>query len=446
MSAAYPATGGAPGANDAALAGQPPGVGTRDASSAASPPVLQLVSPLSESLGFAAAITAIGDTAAQREAAQRLPHEEIAALKALGFGALRLPADAGGRGVSLTGLLGVARDIAAADANVAHAFRNHLFLVESALRRPDHPFHAHVLALARRGRTLGLSFTETGTPAAGAPAAGARPGRVSAVLEWQAGSDCYVGSGKKVYATGNLYSDAFAGVAVESRHGRTVQYVLDRGPGVGDADDWDGFGQRATGSGTATFERVTIPAAQVFPADPPPREGAAPWGYTFHQVYLSNCIAGIARRVALDGVAVLRARTRNFYHGEAALPADEPVLQALLGRIRAYAACVEATVDRAIAALQRAWDGHGTPDEYGAVLAASLAAAEAKVVVDDLAPQLAGWLIDLGSGSVVSRRGALDRHWRNIKVIAAHNPRLYKERFLGENALHACLPPTGAFF
>ncbi|MEK6297541.1 MAG: acyl-CoA dehydrogenase, partial [Paraburkholderia tropica] len=46
----------------------------------------------------------------------------------------------------------------------------------------------------------------------------------------------------------------------------------------------------------------------------------------------------------------------------------------------------------------------------------------------------------------VSSVAALDRHWRNIKVIASHNPRLYKERLLGQNLLNGQLPPTGAFF
>ena len=311
----------------------------------------------------------------------------------------------------------MARDIAAADSNIAHAFRNHLWQVEASLRQRDHPFHAHVLDLTRQKKTVGLSFTESD-----AVAAGARPSRVLSRLEWDETRHAYVGSGDKVYATGNLYNDAFIGLAVESRAGRTVQYVLDRGEGVSDHDDWQGFGQRLTGSGTATFRAVIVPAAQVYPPDPPRPEEAAPWGYTFHQVYLTNCIAGVVRRIVLDAVEVLRARGRNFYHGEAAHPTEEPVLQTLLGRIRAYAASVEATVDRAVGALQRAWDSYGTSDEYETTLAATLSAAEAKVVIDDLAPQIASWLIDLGSGSVVSRVGALDRHWRNIKVIASHNP------------------------
>ncbi|WP_250494606.1 acyl-CoA dehydrogenase family protein [Caballeronia sp. GAWG1-1] len=405
------------------------------------PTAPKLVSPLSARLGFAEIIADIASTAAARELAHRLPHEEIARLKAAGFGRSRLPADAGGLGLSLSELLVVARDVAAADSNIAHAFRNHLWQIEAALRRRDLPFHAHVLDLARQNKTVGLSFTQTDVTAAGA-----RPTQVLSRLEWDTSRDVYVGSGDKVYATGNLYNDAFIGLAVESRAGRNVQYVLDRGEGVDDADDWQGFGQRLTGSGTARFRAVTVPAAHVYPTDPPRSDEAAPWGYTFHQVYLTNCIAGIVRRVALDAVEVLRSRGRNFYHGEAAHPADEPVLQTLLGRIRAYAASVEATADRAVAALQRASESHGTRDEYDTTLAATFAAAEAKVVIDDLAPQIASWLIDLGSGSVVSRTGALDRHWRNIKVIASHNPRLYKERLLGQNLLNGQLPPTGAFF
>ncbi|MGF6771776.1 alkylation response protein AidB-like acyl-CoA dehydrogenase [Paraburkholderia sp. GAS199] len=402
---------------------------------------LTLVSPLSAKLGFSDLITTIASGAAERERHHRLPHEEIALLKARGVGALRLPADAGGRGVSLSELLVVARDLAAADSNIAHAFRNHFFQVEAALRRQDQPFHAHVLDLTRQKKTVGLSFTETD-----AVAAGARPSQVLSRLDWDAARGAYTGSGVKVYATGNLYNDAFVGLAVESREGKAVQYVLDRNHGVGTEDDWQGFGQQLTGSGTARFDAVSVPAAHLYPTDPPRTDEAAPWGFTFHQVYLSNCIAGIVRRVALDAVDVLRSRGRNFYHGEAAHPTDEPVLQALLGRIRAYSASVEASVDRAVSALQRAWDDYGTAGEYDSTLAASLAAAEAKVVIDDLAPQIASWLIDLGSGSVVSRVGALDRHWRNIKVIASHNPRLYKERFLGQNLLTGQLPPTGAFF
>lgn len=257
-----------------------------------SPGAIALVSPLSASLGFAHAIGGIAATAAQREREQRLPHEEIAALKALGFGALRLPAGDGGQGVSLSELFAVARDLAAADSNIAHAFRNHFWQIEAALERREHPFHAHVLDLARERKTIGLSFA-----ASDATAAGARPSAVLSRLEWDERRQVYVGTGDKVYATGNLYNDAFVGLAVESRANGTVQYVLERGEGVGTEDDWQGFGQRLTGSGTARFRNVVVKPAHVYAPDPPKAPEAAPWGFTFHQVYLTNCIAGIVRRV-----------------------------------------------------------------------------------------------------------------------------------------------------
>jgi hypothetical protein len=109
-------------------------------------------------------------------------------------------------------LLLVARDVAAADSNIAHAFRNHLWQVEAALRRREHPFHARVLELAGQKKTIGLSFVESEVTAAGA-----RPTKVLSRLQWDASRDVYVGSGDKVYATGNLYNDAFIGLAVESR-------------------------------------------------------------------------------------------------------------------------------------------------------------------------------------------------------------------------------------
>ena len=79
-------------------------------------------------------------------------------------------------------------------------------------------------------------------------------------------------------------------------------------------------------------------------------------------------------------------------------------------------------------------------------MAASIAAAEAKIVTDEVAATLASLLLDVGSGSAVSTARALDRHWRNLKVIAAHNPRIYKERVVGDHYLNGALPPTGAFF
>jgi hypothetical protein len=40
----------------------------------------------------------------------------------------------------------------------------------------------------------------------------------------------------------------------------------------------------------------------------------------------------------------------------------------------------------------------------------------------------------------------LDRHWRNLKVLASHNPSIYKHQVLGAYELHGTPPPLGVYF
>ncbi len=392
--------------------------------------------PVTHRLGLAATFDRLAAGAAARDVARTPIHAETTELKAAGFGALRLGPDA----VSLPDLFRLARDLATADPNIAHVFRNHFFAVETHRRTPDDPLSARVLRLARAGATFGVAFNEISTAPAGGigqpPAARLDPD-----------GDGYRLSGRKIYSTGNLYADWLFVSAIDGRTGEVRQVLVPAGAeGVRLDDDWDGFGQKLTGSGTTVFDRVRVGAGDVFA--PPQQAGDAPFlhGFTFHQVYLTTAISGIVNRIFRDALDVVRARSRNFYHALTERPRDEPELQAAVGRIAAWRAAVEAVTDRAASALDLAWAGAGGPDAAALSTAASLAAAEAKVVTDETAANLAGLLIDVSSGSGVTVTRALDRHWRNIKVISSHNPRLYKERVLGDHYLNATALPTGAFF
>lgn len=391
--------------------------------------------------GFEAIFAEIAAESGRRDVERDFPHDRFAQLKAAGYGRLRLPAAQGGAGLSLAQLFETVRDLGWADPNVAHPFRNHFHAVEEALRAPQEPLYERILRETAQGRTFGLGFGD-----APAKRAGESSGEVVGRLEWDEEERAWSGSGVKPYSTGNIYADWLIGPAYESLENRKVRYLVATGaPGVDLADDWTGFGQKLTGSGNTRFQDARIEAGDVFPF-PAPAEHNGKWRFTFHQVYLTSVIAGIALRIKSDAIDLVRGRRRNFYHGQAEEPRDEAVLQAELGRIAAHAAAIEALSVRAAEALQAAFEAHGTPEAETLTLQATFKATEAKIVTDTHAPQLAGWLIDLGSGSAVSTEAALDRHWRNIKVISAHNPRLYKERLLGDHLLNGTLPPTGAFF
>ncbi|MEO9337804.1 acyl-CoA dehydrogenase [Mesorhizobium sp. SB112] len=399
-------------------------------------------SPVVRRLGLDTLFAEFADGAAARDVARQPIFEETAALKARGFGAVRIAPESGGRGITLPELFALARDLAYADPNIAHVFRNHFFAVEQHLKTPTDSFSSDILDLAGQGRMFGVAFSEAGKGPAGGR--GQIPG---ATLNWSEADGVYRVSGKKIYSTGNLYADHLFASAVDGRTGKVMQFfVSTAAPGVKLDDDWDGFGQKLTGSGTTIFDEVEVRPKDLFEQPQPGANEPYLYGYTFHQIYLTTVISGIVTRILQDALDLVRARGRNFYHALAERPADEPEIQAVIGRIAAYRAAILAVVDRAIAALDLAWANAQTSDAEALSIAASIAAAEAKVVTDEVAANLAGLLLDVASGSAVSTEKALDRHWRNLKVIAAHNPRIYKERVLGDHYLNGTPPPTGAFF
>ena len=74
--------------------------------------------------------------------------------------------------------------------------------------------------------------------------------------------------------------------------------------------------------------------------------------------------------------------------------------------------------------------------DFGLSHDASLRAAQAKVIVDDLALKAATLLFEVGDMSnerISNEKSAnLDRHWRNIRTISSHNPIAYKARAIGD--------------
>jgi alkylation response protein AidB-like acyl-CoA dehydrogenase len=81
-----------------------------------------------------------------------------------------------------------------------------------------------------------------------------------------------------------------------------------------------------------------------------------------------------------------------------------------------------------------------------AAAGASLAAAQAKVIVDELAPRAATLLFDVGGASATRQAHNLDRHWRNARTLASHNPTLYKARAIGDHTINGTALPANGFF
>lgn len=367
------------------------------------------------------------------------PFDQVNALKRAGFGALRLPESLGGAGFTVPQLFSAVIDVAQADPIVAHIFRTHFWFTEERLRTADDPISAHWLRKVSEGKIFGNAFSEKGSLAVGSLVFNTR------LLPDPAGG--FVLNGEKYYSTGTLFSD-YLTVAATTDHDSVASVIVptDR-DGVRLVDDWDGFGQRRTGTGTTTFTDVAVAADEVLVDTPYDAEPTPTVQYASLQLFIHAVVAGILANVVDDGVALLRSRDRNFNHALAEKPTEDPLLQRQLGVLASTAYVARAAVLDAAAAIGAATDSaiDGVPDAQLAA-EAQLKVAKVKVHLDDVAPEAATRLLELGGASAASRQRNLDRHWRNIRTITLHNPVAYKARVIGQNLLDGTPVPANAYF
>jgi alkylation response protein AidB-like acyl-CoA dehydrogenase len=52
----------------------------------------------------------------------------------------------------------------------------------------------------------------------------------------------------------------------------------------------------------------------------------------------------------------------------------------------------------------------------------------------------------VGGGSAIAQRHNLDRHWRNARTVANHNPRSWKAAVVGAYHLTGAEPPASGLF
>lgn len=386
-------------------------------------------------------IAEIGRGTLERERNGERPFAAIDLVRQHRLGALRIPAEEGGGGASLRELFGVVIALATADVNVAHILRGHFAHVEERLRLGGEE-RERVIERALGGAIVGNASTEIGSTTIGE-------------FTWQT-QLTYDGAklrlnGTKYFTTGTLYAD-YAEVLAGDPDGATVLLLVptDR-PGVRVLDDWDGMGQRATGTGTAHFTDVEINPEEVLRFAPPDVGSDPPPLYlsgAFFQLYVTALVAGVLHALRTDAVAHVRQRARSFAWAPTPSAADDPLLQREIGEIASAAYAAEATVLTAADALAAAFDADVAGSDTGLDLAheASLQAAAAKVVVDALGQKAAAQIFDVGGASVVRQAHLLDRHWRNIRTLVSHNPTSYKAQAIGAYHVRGTRLPGSGYF
>lgn len=365
------------------------------------------------------------------------PFEQIAWAKEAGLGRLRVPEVDGGAGASVREFFSTLIELAQADSNVAHILRTHYWFVEQQLISPDPAAKARGIALINDDKLVGNGFSEQSKKAVGLD------------FDTTITPDPHGGhrlNGTKFYSTGTLYSDytqIWAAVPDGTIAGAVIP--IDR-EGVTVEDDWDGFGQRLTGTGTTRLDNVHVRDEEFFdlglPAELDPGYNGA-----FLQLYLQAVTVGILRSVLDDAVAWVQKRSRNFGHSDAPTAAEDRQVLQVIGEISADVFAAEAIVLAAADAIQAAYDSvvDGAPTP-ASTEAAQLAAAQAKVAIDRFSYATAAKLFDVGGASATQKVHNLDRHWRNARTASTHNPTFLKASAIGDHHVNGAGFPGNAYF
>jgi alkylation response protein AidB-like acyl-CoA dehydrogenase len=377
---------------------------------------------------FRPIFTRIAEGTVARERERTLPHQPISWLKEAGFGTVRIPQEKGGWGASLPQLFQLLTELAEADSNLPQALRAHFAFVEDRLNQPDSAERDRWFGRFIDGELVGSGWTEIGTVKLGDVITRVTPGESGWTL-----------SGEKFYSTGTLFADWIDVYARRNdNQGDVIALVNTHQPGVTREDDWDGFGQRLTGSGTTRFANAHVEQEHVY-------DFATRFRYqtAFYQHVLLATLAGIGRAVARDGAQALAARNRVYSHGNGgAVRQDAQILQ-VIGEITSLAFAVEATVIRATHSLQSAYVAHFSSDEAQIAAANVLAEAEAgqaQVIASELVTRAATELFNALGASDTRVSKALDRHWRNARTLSSHNPVVYKARDIGDWKVNGTAP------
>jgi alkylation response protein AidB-like acyl-CoA dehydrogenase len=368
---------------------------------------------------FGPAFDRVAEGNVARERDRVFPTEQVQWLKDVGLGRVRIPVEHGGFGASLAQTFALLADLAAADPNVAHIFRNHLAFVEDRLNAQPSSTNDRWLARFVAGEFVGGGWTEANN--------GTFANLKSTVLR---DGDRWLVSGAKFYATGSLYADWLDVLGKGDGDSVLTALVRRTDPGVELTDDWNGFGQRTTASGSAVYRDVPAEEGDVFPAG----DRFVYQGH-FYQTAMLSVLAGITKAVLRDGVAALNARGRNYPQGLDPVPSADAQLLQVIGQVSVNAFAANAALRASSATLDLIADAHAAGDQElrkQRVLEAEVATAQSQLVVIDAALAATTTVFDALGASGVSETLLLDRHWRNARTLASHNPRVYKARILGD--------------
>lgn len=363
---------------------------------------------------------------ALRDRERRLPHPELEAFSRSGLWGISVPKEYGGAGVSNVTLAKVTALIAEADASLGQIPQNHFYALEvlrvNGSEQQKQRLYAEVLA----GRRFGNALAELGTKTA--------HDRTTRLSRDRSGQGYRI-DGRKFYATGAIYAQRIPTSVVDEDGIQQLAFVPADSQGLSVIDDWSGFGQRTTGSGSVVFESVAVDAADVVPFQSA-FERPTPVG-PLAQILHASIDTGIARAAYEDALRFVRTKSRPWIDSGHDKATDDPLTIKSFGHLSIRLHATEALLERAGEFLDHAQ----AQTNAETVAAASIAVAEARALSTEISLAAGSTLFELAGSQATLAEYGLDRHWRNARVHTLHDPVRWKYHAVGNYYLNQQNPP-----
>ncbi|MBL0285657.1 MAG: SfnB family sulfur acquisition oxidoreductase [Zoogloea sp.] len=356
-----------------------------------------------------------------------LPIAEIDAYSQSGLWGINVPNAYGGAGVSYATLAEVIRILAEGDSSIAQITQNHLALVAHVTLDATEDQKRELFGLVLQGIRFGNAFSEKGSKNVAAFETKVRRDGEFAVVR-----------GQKFYTTGALLAHIVPIVAVDDEGKGWLVFADRDAPGLTVINDWSGFGQRTTASGSIRIEDVRVPASRLVPIaafDRPTAAGA------ISQIIQSAIDAGIAAAAIAETTAFVRTRSRPWIDSGKESAGEDPFTISAIGELVIRLHAAEALLERAGRAIDAAL---ANPTEE-AVNQATLVTSESKVLTTEVAIAATNKLFELAGTRSTLREHNLDRHWRNARTHTLHDPVRWKYFHVGNYHLNGVNPPRHAW-
>ena len=385
-----------------------------------------IITTEAEAIDTARALAArFREGAGERDRDRRLPWAELDESLASGLWGITIPREYGGAFVRQRVVAEVFRILASGDSSLAQIPQNHVEIIDLVRQTGSDAQKRLIFGRVLQGARLGNAFSEY---------------KGKNVEDFQTRirreGDFYVVNGEKFYSTGALFAHLVPIIAISEDDGRVYAAIAERvAPGLTVIDNWDGFGQRTTASGTVKIENVYVPAEYVVPAyiayeNPSP---AGPQSQILH----AAIDLGIAEAAIAKTIELVRHHARPWIDAHQDHAWEDPYTIAAIGDLKIrFNAAVEVlavaadVTDEAIAA----------PDAQS-IGRAKIAVAEAKVLTTEIAILATNKLFELGGTRSTLAQHNLDRLWRDARTHTLHDPVRWKYSTIGQYYLTGREPP-----